>query len=33
MSDECFSEGVNDCENGDGDQRKEGRGMDLETEK
>ena len=33
MSDECFSGGVNDCENGDGDERKEGRRMDLETEK
>ena len=34
MSDECFSEGVNDCENGDGDERKEeGRRMNLEMEK
>ena len=34
MSDECFSGGVNDCENGDGDERKEeGRRMNLETER
>ena len=33
MSDECFSGGVNDCENGDGDERKEGRGRNLHTEK